>query len=570
MTRNFPQTVVLGFDALSFRYLDAFELPNFESLRARGVESRLRATFPPWTGSAWPSMYTGTEPGHHGAYSFFDFADRYPDDAELVSRNTVRAPAIWDYLSEDEIESIVLNVPVTHPANPIHGTLVPGYLAPEDATGYPASIRAELDEALGEPYRIYLEDEVEDGNGIEALCSLLRLRGRAGVHLLETREWEFAFLQFQKTDTVFHRFDDEEAFRRVYEAADDVVGDILDTVDEEANVVVCSDHGIGPTTGYNVYLNEILRQHGYVEASSEGRTPTLTEGKANLTDGSTGGETTGESTDTTGSGQSPTEGATGDANSAAGPRSITNRALSAAVAGLWRAGITPGDVYAASARIGLDGALKRLLPDDVTSAVGQHVDWRASTAYCRTGPELGIRLNLQGREENGVVPETEYEQVREDLIELLSALETPDGESVFEWVRRREAVYDGPQADAACDVLFLPSKMNHLIATNLLGRQFVPLDQFNHKQEGVFIGAGPGFDTGARIEEISLDDVAPIVMGVLGRDVPARMTGSVPEGMLVEPVGRRVYDVDVQVESNETPREDRAAVESRLEDLGYL
>ena len=106
-------TVILGLDALSIEYVDQFDLPNIESLQERGVSASLRSTFPPWTGSAWPSIYTGVEPSHHGVYSFFDFSDGYPDEADLISRNDVRAPALWDYLSQVGTSSVVLNVPVT-------------------------------------------------------------------------------------------------------------------------------------------------------------------------------------------------------------------------------------------------------------------------------------------------------------------------------------------------------------------------------------------------------------------------------------------------------------------------
>ncbi len=41
-----------------------------QSIRKEGVETELESTFPPWTGSAWPSIYTGVDPAHHGVYSF--------------------------------------------------------------------------------------------------------------------------------------------------------------------------------------------------------------------------------------------------------------------------------------------------------------------------------------------------------------------------------------------------------------------------------------------------------------------------------------------------------------------
>ena len=544
MHENTTRTVVLGFDALSMPYLDEFELPNFEALRERGVSAPLEATFPPWTGSAWPSMYTGVDPSHHGVYSFFDFEGQYPDRAELVDRNDVRAPALWNYLTAEGLSSVVLNVPVTHPAEQVDGTLVPGYLAPEDAAGYPEGIRAELTEALGEEYRIYATEETGDADEemLASYTDLIDLRRRAATWLLETKRPEVAIFQIQKTDTVFHQFDDAEAFGRVYEAADRFLGSILEVVPENANVIVCSDHGIGPTRGYNVYVNQILRESGLVEATEEGHTPTLGGNKAQLA----------------GEGQQTTHSA-----------SVASRAVSGLAAALSNVGIQPGDVYAAARRVGADRALKRLLPDDATGSIAKHVDWAGSQAYCRNGPELGIRINLDGREPNGVVPQEEYESVRDRVIQTLSAVRTPTGEPAFDWVRRRESVYEGPYAEEACDVVFQPAGMDHSVATNLLGKQFVSIDMYNHKPEGVFIGAGPDIDGSAVVDELSLTDVAPIIMALATSAIPERMTGSVPSGLLEVSAETRSYE-NVQYGGGSSSSNGEGAVEARLEDLGYL
>jgi predicted AlkP superfamily phosphohydrolase/phosphomutase len=539
--RSGSRTVVLGFDALSLEYLDAFDLPNFETLRGRGVCQPLPSSFPPWTGSAWPSMYTGMDPGHHGVYSFFDFDGRYPGGADLVSRNDVDAPALWNYLSTTGLESAVLNVPVTHPAEPVDGVLVPGYLAPEGAAGHPDGIREQLSAALGETYRIYASREVGEADDamLRSYVDLIGLRARAARTLLETRDPDVAVFQVQKTDTVFHQFDDTAAHRRVYEAADAFLGTVLDAAGPDANVVVCSDHGIGPARGYNVYVNEILRRAGLVEATPDGQTPTLGESKHQLAGGS--GASTSE-------------------------RGLSRRAVSGVASALATVGIQPGDVYAAASRVGAGEALRRVLPD--AGSLVQHVDWAASRAYCRSGPELGVRLNLAGREPAGQVPPGEYEAVRERVIALLRGVETPDGEPAFDWVRPREAVYDGPHVDSACDVLVRPAGENHIVATSLVGTDFVPVDKYTHKSEGVFLAAGPDFASTDPIAGLSLPDVAPIVMALSGCAVPERMTGAVPEGLLRSPVETRAYDVPRYGSGTVADGDDR--VEARLADLGYL
>ncbi len=540
------KTVVLGFDALDWRYLERFasSLPSFTALRERGVEAPLESTHPPWTGSAWPSMYTGTDPSHHGVYGFFDY-DGYPDDGHLVSRADVQRPALWNYLSDDGASSIVLNVPVTHPAEPIEGVLVPGYLAAEDDPGHPEGIRDELSDELGETYTIYSRGEISDDpdEKFAGYLELIEQRRGAAVALLENHEWEFALLQVQKTDAVFHNFADERRFRAIYEAADRLLGDVLQAVDEETNVVVCSDHGIGRLDGYQIHVNEVLAEHGFVETTSEGDRLSLGSEKKSLL------------------------GTSEDDSDEPGTLERTLLAGQRVATGL---GVEPSDVYAAAKRLGLESALVRLVPESMQRAAGETVDWRRSRAYCPDETRMGVRVNLEGREPDGVVSPSEYETVRDELVEILSALETPDGEPAFDYVCRRERLFGGPFLDDAPDVLFLPTDMDHTVSTALYGQRFVPVDAHDHKLDGVFVGAGPGFEASADVGRLSLPDVAPIAMALLDRPVPSRMTGSVPDGLLAGPA-RRVDYGDIAYGTGVTePTVDDGAVTERLEDLGYL
>ncbi len=546
MSSDGNRTVVLGFDALAFEYLDAFdeELPHFDRLRSEGVTAPLRSTHPPWTGSAWPSMYTGTDPGRHNAFGFFDYDDAYPDEASVITRNSINAPAIWNYLTAIDEPAIVLNVPVTHPAEPLAGVLVPGYLAPEDTDGYPEGIRDELSDALGEEYTIYSKAEMSSDSAekLDGYVELVGLRARAAKYLLQNWDWRVAIVQVQKTDAVFHNFDDATAFRRVYRAADDLVGTVLETA-PDANVVVCSDHGMGVVDGYKLFVNEVLREHGFVESTATGTDhgTGLSRVKSSLVRPS----------------ERPDE----------SKQTLTQTALSWGMSGLNAVGVTPGKVYATAQRVGLGGTLKRAIPQDVLAAAERSVDWRQSKAYCRALGELGVRINLEGRDPNGVVPKSEYEAVRSELIEILSALETPDGSPAFETVRRAESA--GIDSDSSGpDVEFVPSEMNHLVLPSLIGQRFLPVSEYNHKQDGVFIGHGPSFDGTATVAELSLTDVAPIAMASAGLPVPEAMTGTVPDSLLDGPVERRAYS-GVEYGSGGTVG-DEGAVESRLEDLGYL
>jgi len=541
------RTLVIGFDALDFRYLDAFtdSLPNFSALRSRGVEAPLTSTFPPWTGSAWPSMYTGTDPSHHGVYDFFRFSDG-PENASLVSRKDVDTPAIWEYLATEGLSSIVLNVPVTHQSGDVDGVLVPGYLAPEDSPGTPVGIRDELSDVLGEEYRIYARTEMEDDDAakLEGYLDLIDHRKRAAQHLLSSRDWTFALVQVQKTDAAFHNFDDETAFRRVYEAADDFLGSILDCVGDDVTVIVCSDHGIGPHRGYTIYVNEILREHGYVETGEGGTGPQLAQVKPVLTnEGGTGGEAT----------------------------SVAAQATASLARFIDEHVVSLSEMYTVAERLGLADRIQGLATKEMLWAASDGVDWEKSMAYCRSKTRLGIKINVAGRDPHGVVPEAEYERVRDEIIDLFSELETPDGRPAFDFVTRSEEVYDGPHTKDADDILLKPRAMDNTISTELLGRRFIERNGYDHKMAGTFIAAGPTFD-GKAPAELSLTDVAPIVLATLGQPVPRRMTGAVPSGLLGEPVVRESYE-DITTDRCDQPSEKGepdVEIYDRLDDLGYL
>ncbi len=531
--------LVIGLDGVDFRYLNQFSdsLSHLESLRETGTEADLRSTHPPWTGSAWPSTYTGVDPSHHGVFSFFDHTGTYPDEADAVTRHDVDAPAIWDYLTERELRSVVVNVPITHPAEELEGVLLPGYLAPPDADGYPPGSRSELWEAIGEPYDIYSEFETaeESKRKIDGYEALIRNRADAATHLLETEDWDFAFVEVQKTDAVFHNSTSTADFRRIYEAADELVGRLLGACESEPNVVVCSDHGIGPVTGYSLSINDLLHDHGYIETIPNSTKPSLSTIKNGTTEEQTSSS------------------------------SWVDRLISASR----KTGLTPGTVYRGAQRVGVEEQLLHIVPDSIKQSLAQGVDWRESEAYCRSGSEQGIRINLEGRDPAGVVPRERYEQIRGEITDLLSAQTTPDGEPIFEYVCRREELYDGPYTEDACDILFRTTEMNHLVSTSLYGHTMVPADTYNHKDTGVFVASGPDIKPGWGSKELSLLDVAPIIFSLLEQPIPERLQGQVPDGLTATPVDRLSYD-NVSVEFGESYSQDQADVTERLSDLGYL
>ncbi|MFC4552950.1 MULTISPECIES: alkaline phosphatase family protein [Halorussus] len=66
-------------------------------------------------------------------------------------------------------------------------------------------------------------------------------------------------------------------------------------------------------------------------------------------------------------------------------------------------------------------------------------------------------INLEGREPRGSVPQSEYEEKRDQLKDALESLEGPNGEKVCDRVVTKEEAFDGDHDDIAPDLVAIPS-----------------------------------------------------------------------------------------------------------------
>jgi predicted AlkP superfamily phosphohydrolase/phosphomutase len=545
------RTLLVGVDGASSAVLDERGegvVPTISALQDRGATGALKSQLPPWTPSAWPSCFTGVNPGKHGVFGFLRF-EGY--DWDVVDYGDVRAHAIWELLDDHGYSSVVVNVPVTHPPRSFDGALVPGYVAPEPPACHPPGLLEDLEAELGE-YRIY-DDEFDPGDDredrIASYESLIELRGAAFRSLADRFDPDFGFLQFQQTDTVFHESPEDDAVvDAVYAAVDREIEATMAACDPDV-VLLVSDHGIGPYDGHEFRANSFLRDRGDVATTAgDGGMPSWSTIARNELQA-----------DDAGSGQ----------RDADGPgASVLERSLSAAA----RVGVTSQRIERVARRLGIEDLVLRVAPADAVRAAAAHVDFPNSRAYVRDRIELGVRINLEGREPDGVVTAEEYEAYRTELIEALTAIRTPGGEPVFEAVCRRETIYDGPHVEDAPDVVVVPRAFDEFLSASLRDERFgLPTEPWNHKREGVIVAAGD-VDASAAIRGAHLFDVAPTVLATFGVPADERMDGTVLP--IVEPAGVESYpDYDAAAapaRGREPTASAGEAVADRLAELGYL
>jgi len=534
------RTLVLGLDGACLPVLErVFQrdgAPGLETLVGRGYAGELQSGIPPWTPSAWPTLFTGTNPGRHGVYGFLEF-DGY--DWGVADRSSVQEYALWEILDDHDYTSVVVNVPMTHPPREIDGAVVPGYIGPDDPECVPADALEAVRAELGE-YSIYPPkgDHVTREEHVAACRDLARSRGVAFRTLADRFDPEFGFLQFQVTDTVFHEHPSEwDAVTSIYEAVDEQITAVLEAC-QPRNVLVVSDHGMGEYTGVEFRINDFLRDRGYIETRRDGEGmpsfDAIERNELRTDDG--GGADTGV---------------------------LTRLARTAA-----RFGVTSQRLQRVLSPLGLDEWVAAQVPTDAVRAATERVDFANSTAYCRSRIELGVRINLEGREPAGVVPRSDYERVRETLVQELRAVRTPDGEPVFELVAPREEVFGGPRLTDAPDVVTIPAEFDHFLSGTLHGEQFgSPSEPWNHKRDGLLVAVGDDLATDAMsgAERAHILDVAPTVLGTFDITPTDRMDGRALG--LVEARASEPYQQFEPAESDSTRGE---TVEQHLSHLGYL
>lgn len=231
-----------------------------------------------------------------------------------------------------------------------------------------------------------------------------------------------------------------------------------------------------------------------------------------------------------------------------------------------RLGVTSQRIETVLSRIGLKDIVLRHVPTTAVSTATKQVDFPRSRAYMRSRTELGVRINLQGREPAGIVSPEEYESVRSDLIDRLEAIETPAGEPVFESVVRREQQFSGPHAERAVDIVTIPTEFDQFLSTRIGTQQFSePIEPWNHKREGFVAALGDAIDETASLADAHLFDVAPTVLATF--DVPADTEMDGRALPIVDPVGDRTYP---SFEPDERSATTDRAIEDRLADLGYI
>jgi predicted AlkP superfamily phosphohydrolase/phosphomutase len=543
------KVVVIGLDGADWRLLEPWiesgNLPTLARLVSEGTRGKLRSTTRPESSVAWSSFSTGVNPGKHGV---FGFVERAANDYayKLANAASVRSRRFWDFLGEQGIRVGILNLPFTYPPSPVNGFLVTGMLTPGPHVpfAYPQALQEQLLERFGH-YKFDIGNFAQDKAAlIDDVRSYTRQQRETALFLLREWSWDFFTVVFTGPDRLQHFLwadldskhplrDPENAQRsgdallEHYRELDSAIAEILTCLPVDTLVLVMSDHGFNGCAR-RFFVNAWLCEQGWLR----------------LNDSSS-----------------------------------------------WQSNLA--SVLSRVGSIQWVRRLKRIIAptqwgsSDLSSAIfNRSIDWKHTKAYF--GLDGGLRINLQGREPEGIVRPDEYSPLCQTLRQSLLALTDPETKSPpLANVFPREELYQGPYTPRAPDLILEPRRDNQSAAQNfVLDSTLKPngVHPFgssqpysgNHTLDGILIAWGADVVKGGQIKNAQIIDLAPTILAVMGVPVPADMDGRVLSKIFTAgraPAAQYVAVPSVaaseEVEESFSPEEERT-VESRLRGLGYL
>jgi predicted AlkP superfamily phosphohydrolase/phosphomutase len=559
------KVLIIGMDGASpqllFPWARAGELPAIAALIERGIHGTLLSTMPPATYPAWSSFMTGTNPGKHG---LFDFTARIPGTyaIEFVNSTHRRMPTLWKILSDAGFRVGVLGMPSTYPPEHLNGYMISGFDSPV-ATGieasfvWPRDLYKDIRNEVGE-YLITDFQELKIGPGwhdtaIAGLEKTVRRKTDIARYLMGREEVDLLCVLFGESDTVSHHFwsahdpqsprfvpelaaKHRDAILKVYRWIDEGIRSLMETVGGDPLVLIASDHGFGGSGDRVVYLNRWLEEKGYLRF--RGRTGAVVRSL----------------------------------------EEAKKRVL----------GTVPAKVQEQVFRR-FGGRIANALESRLRFG---NIDWRKTIAFSE---ELNyfpsIWVNAKGREPGGIISRgDEYESLRDELIEELEKWrDEPTGERIVRKAWKREDLYWGEHVSEAPDIVLemslesgysyniLPSRspestspVRRLRENELVGSKGEGMNG-SHRQEGIFVAAGPGVAPDERRCTARIWDPMVTVLEYLGVEPPAGTDG---EGLTVRremsamseaPPGDRRLPDPAPLSAKE---QDELA--KRLRSLGYL
>jgi predicted AlkP superfamily phosphohydrolase/phosphomutase len=489
------KTIVIGLDGAGFELIDPWIeqgiLPNIARIKREGVWGDMESVLPPVTSPNWKCFSTGKNPGKIGIF-WWENIDWDNRRVYYPAARNVRNKEIWDYLGGAGMKVGIIGMPTTCPPKEVKGFLIAGGEAGDNNFAHPAELEEEL-RRQGWRNRPQFGISIDREKACQEIHEIIDRHFEMANILGRRYEVDFLMVAVFNINTLHHSLWDAPETKKGWEIIDKHVGKFMD---HGCDLVIMSDHGSNKIESvFNI--NTWLREEGYLKLNTN---------------------------------------------------------LSAL---LYRLGINKQSLARFEPRWGKRRPLRKIIPKslmkNIPTETGEirreaktsKINWQKSKALASgQGP---IYLNPKN---------SNNEALKNDIRQKLQALIDPsNGNRIIQKVYSKEEIYRGEYLPEAPDLIMDQAKGIHIPGG--IGQQTifdVPRRwRAENKRFGIFMAYGPDIKQTGKIENVSILDLAPTILHLLGLGIPSDMDGRVLKEIFreeSEPAQREVkrHGVDVDRE----------------------
>lgn len=502
-----PKVFVLAFDAAEWdiveRGIDEGWLPTIARLARVGRRVRLGGNQALLTPPSWPTLVTSTELHEHqlacdrqiepGTYRIV--AGR-PEDS--------RRPPFWRFASDAGKRSTIVSIYSAPLLDSFRGSQLVGWgtldpFATKDRRPQadPPDLLARLERAVERQHTGVDIDvprtERDRADFLQKMIKGIDQHTAALLYLMRETEWDLFFGSYAEAHQGGHLlgFADEDGsgpenlrtLQTIYEAVDHALGRLLEELPDDTTLFLVTPYGLTPNPHTDESMNDILAAGGWLARGApapDARTAALKTG-----------------------------------------RSVVRTLIPS----------------------GLRPALGRLVPRN--RWIGQleyaDVDWTATKAFALPSDWCSwIRVNLAGREPQGMVHPEDYDALLSSIQAVLGELRDADsGEPLVQAVARTDEILGAPVSGSMPDLCLAWRSTGTRVRAidSPVGRvEVVSHDPRTavHKPEGFVLAVGPHVDASSPVtpEPARLIDFGPTVLKALGVPVPPSLPGRPIAGLV--------------------------------------
>lgn len=493
-----PRQLIIGLDAMEWDLVRAWAavgtLPTFRRLMQEGTQAELAGPADCLPDAVWSCLFSGLNPAHLSRY-FYAQHDPATGGIRHLPDSSFDVNLLWDYLSEAGRKVAVVDAPHVSPSKGLngvhiswgtHGSQGPRFSLPQQLLSevdrrFGRHPVGECDSAISERERKQLHRRLLKG---------VQVHGELFRHCITHRDWEVMVAVFGETHCAGHLFwqNAEPANRQhgpleeVYRAIDREVGAMIEAAGPGVRVYAVSAHGMGPLRHASWNLPDMLDYWGYGSKSYPApHSDKVHQGSVNF----------------------------------------------------WRIlrKVVPGKLqYAAYSALP-----QRLQNELVFRFYRGNRTWERCRAFAVPNNDSAgaIRINLKGRDHDGIVEPTEYDRVCNEICAALDELRDPvSGKPVIQKISRIQRELRGPHLDQLPDITVLwdPSFAWTSVHSPRFGTIQLPEQDSrsgSHSVHGFLLAVGDGIPAGATISGATIYDIVPTIMKTAGLSAPSACEGRV-------------------------------------------